>query len=60
MAFTSRKIALIKKQFLPDKTFASTSWMMDMLKNVFLLNGKVATTLQNLKISENIEKTGVH
>ena len=34
--------------------------MKDLLKNVFPLYGKVASTLKNLKISENIEKAGVH
>ena len=34
--------------------------MKDLLKNVLRLYRKVASTLKNLKISENIEKTGVH
>ena len=34
--------------------------MIDLLKNAFSLYRKVASTFKNLKISENIEKTGVH
>ena len=31
-----------------------------LMKNAFPLYGKVASTFKNLKISEYIEKTGVH
>ena len=34
--------------------------MKDFLKIVFPLYGKVASTLKNLKVSGNIEKTGVY
>ena len=34
--------------------------MKTLLKNAFPLYGKVASTLKNLKISQNIEKTGIH
>ena len=34
--------------------------MKNLLKNAFPLYGKVPSNLKNLKISENIEKTGVH
>ena len=34
--------------------------MKDFLKNVFPLYGKVASTLKNLEVSGNIEKTGVY
>ena len=59
MASTSKKIALIKKQFQLDKKTVSTSRMKDLLKNAFPLYGKVGSTFKNLKISQNIEKTGV-
>ena len=59
MASTSRKIALIKRQFPPDKKSVSTRRMKNLWKNAFSLYGKVASTLKNLKISENIKKTGV-
>ena len=34
--------------------------MNDLLENAFPQYAKVASTLKNLKTSENIEKTGVH
>ena len=34
--------------------------MKDLLKNVFRLYVKIASTLKSLKISENIKKTGVY
>ena len=52
MASTSRKIALIKKQFPLDKKFVSTSRMKDLLKNAFPLYGNVSSTLNDLRISE--------
>ena len=58
---TSRKIYLIKKTpFSLDRKSVSTSRIKDLLKNAFPLYGKVASILKNLKISENMEKTGVH
>ena len=58
---TSRKISLIKKTPFPlDRRSVSTSRIKDLLKNAFPLYGKVASILKNLKISENMEKTGVH
>ena len=61
MASSSRKIALIKKpQFPLDRKSVSTSRMKGLLKNVFPLYGKFTSFLKNLKISHNIEKTGVH
>ena len=58
---TSRKISLIKKTPFPlDRKSVSTSRIKDLLKNAFPLYGKVASILKNLKISENMEKTGVH
>ena len=49
MASTSRKN-------LWSKNTVSTSRMKDLLKNVFSLYVKVASTLKNLKLSENIVK----
>ena len=60
MAFTKRKIALMKKQSPLDRKFVSTSRMKDFFENEFPLYKNVASTLKNLKIFENIEKTGVH
>ena len=58
---TSRKISVIKKTPFPlDRKSVSTSRIKDLLKNAFPLYGKVASILKNLKISENMEKTGVH
>ena len=48
-----------KVMFPLDRKFISTSRMKDFLENVFRLLFKVASTLNNLKISGNIEKTGV-
>ena len=42
-----------------DRKSVSTGRIKDLLKNAFLLYGKVASVLKNLKISENIEKVGV-
>ena len=39
-----------------DRKSVSTSRIKDLLKNAFPLCRKVASTLKNLKISENIEK----
>ena len=50
MASTSRKIAL-KNKHCCDEGFVN-----DLLKSAFPLYGKVASTLKNLKISENIKK----
>ena len=50
----------LKVLFPLDRKFVSTSRMKDLLKNVLRLYGKIASTLKNLKISENIEKTDVH
>ena len=50
MASTSRKIAL-KNKHCCDEGFVK-----DLLKSAFPLYGKVASTLKNLKISENIKK----
>ena len=61
MASTSRKIALIKKTPFPlGIKSVSTSQMKDLLKNAFPLYEKVTSTLKNLKITENVEKTFVH
>ena len=49
-----------KTLFPLDRKSVTTSRMKDLLKNAFPLYGEVASTLKNLKISENIEKTGVH
>ena len=49
-----------KTLFSLDRKSVSTSRIKNLLKNAFPLYGKVASTLKNLKISENIEKTGVH
>ena len=49
-----------KTLFPLNRKSVSTSGMKDLLKNVFPLYRTVASTLKNLKISENIEKTGVH
>ena len=46
--------------FTLDRQYVSTSRMKCLLKNAFRLYGKVASTLKNLKITENIEKTGFH
>ena len=59
--FHEQKNSCDKKTLFPiDRKFVSSSRMKDLLKNAFPLYGKVASTLKNLKISENIEKTGVH
>ena len=50
MASTSRKIAL-KNKHCCDEGFVK-----DLLKSAFPLYRKVASTLKNLKISENIKK----
>ena len=56
---TSKKNSSDQKTLFPlDRKSVSTSGMKDLLKNEFLLYGKVASTLKNLKIAENIEKTG--
>ena len=60
MASTSKKIALIKKQFPLDKKSVSTSRMKDLLKNAFPLYGNVSSTLKNLRAAKNIEKIGIH
>ena len=57
---TSKKNSSDQKTLFPlDRKSVSTSGMKDLLKNEFPLYGKVASTLKNLKIAENIEKTGV-
>ena len=57
--FNWQKISFDQKtSFLLDKKSVSTSRMKDLLKNAFPLYGKVCSTFKNLKISENIEKTG--
>ena len=43
-----------------DRKSVSTNRMKDLLKNMFPLYGKVASTLKNLKTSENIENVGLH
>ena len=56
---TSKKNSSDQKTLFPlDRKSVSTSGMKDLLKNEFPLYGKVASTLKNLKIAENIEKTG--
>ena len=60
MASTSKKIALIKKQFPLDKKTVSTSRMKDLLKNAFPLYGNVSSTLKNLSTSKKNEKIGVY
>ena len=56
MASTSRGIALIRKTLFPlDTKSVSSSGMKGLVKNVFPIYDKVASTLKNLKISE---KTG--
>ena len=49
-----------KVLFLLDRKSVSTYQMKDLLKNVFRLYVKTASTLKSLKISENIKKTGVY
>ena len=52
MASTSKKIALIKKQFPLDKKSVSTSQMKNLLKNALPLYGNVSSTLKNLSNSK--------
>ena len=59
--FYQQKNSSDQKALFPlDRKSVSTSWMKDLLKNVFPLYGKVASTLKNLQISEKMQKTGVH
>ena len=59
--FYQQKNSCHKKHcFHQTENPVSTSRQKNLLKNAFRLYGKVASILKNLKIPENIEKTGVH
>ena len=56
--FHLQKNSSDQKQLFPlDRKSISTSQMKDLLKNVFLLYRKIASTLKNLQVSKNVEKT---
>ena len=58
---TSKKNSSDQKTLFPlDRKSVSTSGIIFLLKNPPPLYEEVASSLKNFKISENIEKTGVH
>ena len=60
MASTNRKIALIKNNVSTRQKIRFHQPDEGFVEKAFPLYGKVVSTLNNLKIFENVEKTGVH
>ena len=59
-SFQQQKISSDQKPLFPlDRKFVSTSRVRDLFKKCISTIRKVASSLKNLKIAENIEKTGV-